>query len=212
MTVPTDATPPAVLSAGGARLQAFLHRVVWQTGQQDGPDGVGPQDHTHCSALVAAIGLGLDIYLLRPPDHSQELLANAQTAWLGGEEYPGPSAAEAGWTELGRSGDDGVLAGAVAAANAGKLVVGGYEQPPATDPVTGAPVDKPGHVVVVRPQLAAIPPATGPLVTMAGDRNWRSIHMGAAFSAHPGAWPDAIRLFVHDTDLEPEFTADAGVG
>ena len=65
---------------------------------------------------------------------------------------------------------------------------------------------------VIRPQLAAIPPATGPLVTMAGDRNWRSIHMGPAFSAHPGAWPDAIRLFVHDTDLEPEFTADAGVG
>ena len=57
MTAPTDATPPAVLSAGGARLQAFLdglpveanwiagHRVVWQ-----------------------------------------ELLANAQTAWLSGEE------------------------------------------------------------------------------------------------------------------------------
>jgi hypothetical protein len=59
--------------SGGARLQEFLdgmpiearwlagHHIVWQTGQQNGPDDVGPDDHTHCSALAAAIALDLDI-------------------------------------------------------------------------------------------------------------------------------------------------------
>lgn len=219
-----DATSQPGPSAGGARLQAFLdelpvetrwiagHRVVWQTGQQDGPDGAGPEDHTHCSALTAAIALDLAIYLLRPPHHTQELLANAQVAWLDGASYPGPTAIESGWRGLGRSGDAGALGRAVAAANAGKLVIGGYRQPPAVDPATGASVEKPGHVVVVRPQPASFPADLGPLVTMAGDRNWRSVHMAPAFSSHPDAWPGDIRLFVHDTDLEAEFTAADGVG
>ena len=54
-------------SAGGTRLAQFLtelpietrwisgHHIVWQTGQQSGPNSVGPDDHTHCSALVAAV-------------------------------------------------------------------------------------------------------------------------------------------------------------
>jgi hypothetical protein len=82
--------------SGGARLQEFLdglpieaqwlagHHIVWQTGQQNGPDGVGPDDHTHCSALAAAIALDLDTYLLRPPNHQQLLLSNAQMDWLAG--------------------------------------------------------------------------------------------------------------------------------
>ena len=34
----------------------------------------------------------------------------------------------------------------------------------------------------------------------------------ATFAAHPGAWPAAIRLFAHDTDLQQDFTADTKVG
>ena len=129
------------LSDGGQRLLAFLdglpvearwlagHRIVWQTGQQDGPDGVGPEDHTHCSAFVAAVALDLDIYVLRPPHHTQELLANAQVEWLGGAIFPGPAAAASGWSSLGKASDAGALAAAVSAANSGKLVIAGYRQP-----------------------------------------------------------------------------------
>jgi hypothetical protein len=207
------------IGTGGNRLLAFLeslpveenwiasHPIVWQTGQQNGPDGLGPEAHTHCSALVAAIALDLDIYILRPPNHAQELLANAQMDWLSGSlSYPGPSAAEASWQDLGSSDEDRALENAVAAANAGRLVIAGYRQPPVVDPVSGKSVNTPGHVVVVRPQADAIPAALGPLVTMADTTNWRSIRMANAFAAHPGAWPGAIRLFAHDTDLQMEFT------
>ena len=104
--------------AGGPRLADFLdglpiltrwmpgHRIVWQTGQQDGPDLPQPERHTHCSAFAAAVALYLDIYLLRPPHHGQVQLANAQTDWLSGNgSFPGPTAASADWTALGMSGD-----------------------------------------------------------------------------------------------------------
>ena len=82
-----DVASNPTLSDGGSRLQQFLdglpveanwvagHHIVWQTGQQNGPDGAGPDDHTHCSAFVAAVALDLDISILRPPAHPQELPA-----------------------------------------------------------------------------------------------------------------------------------------
>ena len=54
--------------------------------------------------------------------------------------------------------------------------------------------------------------SNGPLVIMAGERNWRSIHMRNAFSSHPAAWSENIHLYVHDTDLEADAPATAGVG
>ena len=101
--------------AGGARLNEFLdglpiltrwlpgHRIVWQTGQQSGPKQIPASHHTHCRAFAAAVALYLDIYLLRPPQHGQAQLANAQTFWLSGEEsFPGiGSAGDNGWTTLG---------------------------------------------------------------------------------------------------------------
>jgi hypothetical protein len=193
--------------AGGPRLADFLdslpvltrwlkgHPVVWQTGQQDGPDEPNPNYHTHCSAFAAAAALYLDIYLLRPPHHGQVQLANAQTKWLSGEGvYAGPTAASAGWTSVGYSGNPGVLAAALAAANTGQLVVACYA---ATPPAHG-------HVAIVRPQINgnANVPATGPAVIMAGERNYISVSMQEAFSDHPEAWPDNIALFVHDTALQ----------
>jgi len=205
-------------SPGGTRLEEFLaglpietrwtsgHHTVWQTGQQNGPNNIGPDDHTHCSALVAAIALYLDIYILRPPNHQQHLLANAQIDWLMATRIlPGPSAAASGWRVLGRSATEGVLDSAVTAANLGKLVVAGYRQPPITDPTTRK--TRSGHVVIVRPQSSSFSATDGPLVAMAGNRNWHSIHMRGAFHSHPTAWPNNIHLFAHDTDLEIEVTA-----
>jgi hypothetical protein len=192
--------------AGGPRLADFLdglliltrwlpgHRVIWQTGQQDGPDQPNPSHHTHCSAFAAALALSLDIYLLRPPHHGQVQLANAQTAWLSGTgSFPGPTAAKAGWTALGKSGDRGGLAACLKAANAGRLVLACFAATPPT----------PGHVAIVRPQSdgKATVPSDGPKVIMAGAHNHKRVSMRTAFSNHPGAWPNNIALFAHDTDL-----------
>jgi hypothetical protein len=207
---------------GGSRLKEFLdrlpietqwlagHHIVWQTGQQNRPDNVGQDSHTHCSALAAAIALDLDIYILRPPYHPQQLLSNAQMDWLAAAQaFPGPTAAEEAWRHLGSSGADGVLEQAVAEANVGKLVVAGYRQPDINDPVTGKLHHKSGHVVIVRPQEEQLSAADGPLVTMAGDHNFRAIHMRNAFESHPDAWPDRIQLYVHDTDLEMDVAESA---
>jgi hypothetical protein len=132
----------AFTPAGSPRLTEFLdalpvatrwlhrHRVVWQTGQQNAPEGTGPMAHTHCSAFVAAVALMLDIYLLRPPFHSQQGLANAQADWMAGTGgHKGPTALDSGWMPLGASGDDVALTDAITAAGAGQLVVAMYRAP-----------------------------------------------------------------------------------
>src|SRR5262249_41122303 len=53
----------------------------WPTGESNGKPSTG----THCSAFVAAFCLKHNIYILRPPEHGQKLLANAQYAWLSGD-------------------------------------------------------------------------------------------------------------------------------
>lgn len=202
-----------VISEGGERLRVFLdgthvetrwiadHHVIWQTGQSNGPAEGDPAHHTHCSAYVAAVALYLDIYILRPPNHKQLRLANAQVSWLGGVgTESGPTAAESGWSSLGASGGAGVLDNAIAAANAGRLVIAGYFQPPTQQP-DGSQIQLAGHIVVVRPQ-EAFPPATGPQVATAGVKNFKSASMKFAFGDHPLAWPDNIQLFVHNTALE----------
>src|SRR5438445_12263218 len=57
--------------------------VNWETGEPDkGEDYTGPGRSTHCSAFAAAVGKRLGVYMLRPPEHGQILLANAQAAWF----------------------------------------------------------------------------------------------------------------------------------
>jgi hypothetical protein len=202
-----------VISEGGERLRVFLdgthvetrwiadYHVIWQTGQSNGPAEGKPAHHTHCSAYVAAVALDLDIYILRPAHHRQLRLANAQICWLdGGETESGPTAVEAGWSLLGMSGEEGVLDNAIIAANAGKLVVAGYFQPPTQEP-DGTEVQGAGHIVVVRPQ-DSFPSDEGPQVVTAGIQNFKSASMKFAFGDHPLAWADNIQLFVHDTALE----------
>jgi hypothetical protein len=146
--------------------------------------------------IVAAVALMLDIYLLRPPFHSQQGLANAQAEWFAGTgEHKGPTALDSGWVPLGASGDDTALTDAVAAAGAAQLIVAIYRGPPAPQ--------QHGHVCIVRPPGIS-PPSddAGPDVISVGDVNRSRTSMRTAFHAHPGAWPNAIQLYAHPTDLE----------
>jgi len=193
---------------GGPRMTEFLdgipvetrwlsgHHITWTTGQQDRKDGVVPETASHCSAFVAAVALALDRYVLRPPNHNQELLTNHQYDWLSGDEtYPGPDALTSGWQALGLSGDDGVLAEAVARANAGQLVLAAFA---ATDR------KKPGHICIVRPQSWSTDSGVPPMVISAGSHNHSAIDMSKAFKDHPDAWPSAVALFACLSGLEED--------
>jgi hypothetical protein len=153
------------------------HHVNWQTGQIENEASARPAA-THCSAFVAALSKQLGVYILRPPEHSQTLLANAQMRWL---SFDGASS---GWHRL----PD--VAAAQRNANLGNLVVAVFENP---DP------HKPGHIAFVRPGTpdAARLAAEGPDVTQAGATNALSLPLKRAFSHHPGAWPSEIRYFEH---------------
>jgi hypothetical protein len=212
---------PAYTPAGGPRLAEFLdclplatrwihnHRVVWQTGQQKAPESQGTSEETHCSAFIAAVALMLDRYILRPPNHGEDGLANAQAAWFAGEAtFPGPTAKESHWIALGSSGDAAALKAAVDAANLGQLVVAIFNAQP-----VGTPGGKPhpdsddhGHACIVRPQSAAAVGDDGPHVMSVADDNRPDTPMKTAFHAHPGAWPDRIKLYARSTDLEKDST------
>lgn len=157
--------------------------VSWQTGDPDGREETSPGKHTHCSAFVAATAKRLDVYVLRPPEHKQILLANAQYDWLAGE------GAAQGWRPV---------AGAIeaqAAANAGELVVATYKNPHD---------DKPGHIAIVRPsdKSDAQIRSEGPQIAQAGAENYASTSLKVGFSGHPAAWRDAaVRYYAHAITL-----------
>src|SRR5580692_1047880 len=88
--------------------------VYWDTGLPTGVPETSPGKHTHCSAFVAAAAKKLGIYILRPPEHGQKLLANAQNDWLAQE------GAAHGWRKLADARE------AQAATNRGMLVVASY--------------------------------------------------------------------------------------
>ena len=171
----------AVLDQADVEHLWLNHRHVnWVTGKPDRPDNYsGPGDHTHCSAFAAAIGARLGVYMLRPPQHSQILLASAQTRWFDSSE-----GRKSGWVRV-----SDVLR-AQQLANRGMLVVISYENPDR---------HRPGHIVIVRPSLIS-PEALrtdGPYITQAGTRNMTAGKASVAFSGHPGAWPDGVKLFAH---------------
>ena len=135
------------------------------------------------SAAAAAKRLG--IYILRPPEHSQELLANAQYDWLEA------ASARMGWRIL-----DGPQA-AQPATNQGELVVAAYRNH--LD-------DRPGHIAIVRPSEkddAAIA-NEGPQITQAGGRNYRDTNVRTGFAGHPAAWSRGeIRYYAHPVNSWP---------
>lgn len=193
---------PGLITPAGLRLTALLdgmnvetlwqqgYHIEWRTGVAEGPHETSPGRHTHCSAFAAAVAERLGIYLLRPPEHGQMFLADAQERWLN-------SPAATGWNRIGRLGDPGASLRAVSLANQGKLVVAVYFQPPRGD------TELPGHIAIVRPsnKAAALIANDGPDVTQAGMHNHRLTTLREGFADHRAAWATgAIEYFWHDTD------------
>jgi hypothetical protein len=182
------------ITPAGERLARFLdgtgvdhrwlagHHVDWLTGQ---PTLGTRAKATHCSAFVAAAAARLDVYVLRPPDHSEDLLANAQLRWL--RDAPAAS----GWRSLA----DPVAA--QAAANLGDLVVEAFENP---NP------HRPGHIAIVRPseQSRTDLDRDGPRETQAGETNALDTFTALGFRHHRGAWvpggQGGIRYYGHTID------------
>ena len=103
--------------------------VNWKTGEPTGKPATGSGKHTHCSAFAAEACRRLGIYLLRPPEHSQELLANAQYDWLSG------AGKAEGWSQVNDPYE------AQHDANQGYMVVAVYKE---HDP------KRPGHIAIIR--------------------------------------------------------------
>jgi hypothetical protein len=59
--------------------------VNWET-REGGAEYEGPRQARALQWLAAAAAKRLGVYLLRPPEHGQQLLANAQAKWLGRPE------------------------------------------------------------------------------------------------------------------------------
>jgi len=179
------------VNADGVKLQRFLDgtgvesrwpagvHVAWETGIPDGKAEHGEGRHTHCSAFVAAVAKQLGVYILRPPEHGQILLANAQFDWL-------ESAAD--WKPVSDSERAQQLA------NHGQLVVATYRS---------HHDDKPGHIAIVRPSTksAAQIDREGPQITQAGGTNYSSTSLQRGFAGHPGAWQrHEVRYYAHRVD------------
>ena len=158
---------------------AHLH-VNWETGVPDGKPEKGTGVHTHCSAFVASAAKQLGVYILRPPEHGQVLLANAQNEWLESE------GAAQGWRHLkdGQEAED--------EANHGELVVASYHN---------HHDNKPGHIAIVRPSAKSAEAITqeGPDMVQAGEHNYNVVSAKKGFAGHPAAWRDnEIEYFAHD--------------
>ncbi|MEI9982304.1 MAG: hypothetical protein WDN69_03250 [Aliidongia sp.] len=185
------------ITPAGARLAAFLdssgvdhlwlpgYKVNWDTGAMVSAWN-DDRPHTHCSAFVASAAKRLRVYVLRPPEHSPVLLANAQMGWL-----RSPEATSKGWRPVADAAE------AQARANRGDLVVAAIENP---DP------DRPGHIAIVRPSEidTATLLADGPFVTQAGGHNALSVALVHGFANHKGAWAGngggEVRFFAHPVD------------
>jgi hypothetical protein len=184
------------ITAGGQQLASVLdgmnvealwiadQHVNWETGEPDrGAAYEGPGKHTHCSAFAAAAAKHLGVYILRPPEHGQLLLANAQAQWLSSA-----GAASQGWRQVNGA------AAAQTQANRGNLVVVVFANPNQHEP---------GHVAIVRPaewSLMALE-RNGPDIIQAGTHNHARTVVRVGFSGHPGAWPDGVRYYMHLLDL-----------
>jgi hypothetical protein len=180
------------VSGGGRRLTMTLDdlnveslwlahaHIDWETGKQDrAEDFHGPANHTHCSAFAAAAAKQMGVYLLRPPEHGQVLLANAQAEWLNSAE-----GRKAGWQSVDN------MREAQRLANQGNLVLVVFANPDRHTP---------GHVAIVRPSEKSLHALeeNGPQTIQAGNHNFNSTNVRMGFHNHEGAWPDGVRYFVH---------------
>ena len=156
------------------------YQVNWESGEII---KVSNSTHsTHCSAFAASFSKKVGAYLLHPPAHGQNLLANAQFDWLQSEE-----AAKEGWQKVANGLEAQNLA------NKGYLVVTAIKNPDET---------KPGHVAVIRPMVKSLDLLAdeGPQVTQSGRVNHYSSPLIKGFANHPGAWPNGVIFYKHNID------------
>ena len=186
------------IDSAGLKLQKFYlsmnvenlwiagHHINWQTGEPDKPEA-SQGIKTHCSAFVAAACNNLNIYILRPPQHGQVLLADAQFAWLQTIE-----ARNAGWRRI--TGDDAykTYIQAQQFANTGYIVIAVWNNPLK---------NKPGHIALVMPKEISVDKIneSGPVVIMAGTHNYNYISLANGFKHHINEWPEKEILFYYNT-------------
>lgn len=158
------------------------HHIDWKTGLPDDFPEKLPGAHTHCSAFVASAAMRLGVYILRPPEHGQVLLANAQYEWLASE------GAAQGWRRVQGPEEAQTLA------NRGELVVGSYRSHLSS---------KPGHIAIVLPGVKSADQieTEGPDVMMAGSYNALSTSLASGFSGHPRAWGGReVAFYAHEVN------------
>jgi hypothetical protein len=192
---------PAAIDANGRRLAELLDsmhveqlwqantRIDWETGEPSQRSEDEPPAHdTHCSAFAAAVGYRMGVYMLRPPEHPQKLLANAQAEWFRSAEGK-----RNGWSPMRDNSESVPAVAAQSLANTGNLVVIVYASPDAK---------RPGHIVVVHPSDKSLNQLLneGPDVTQAGTHNYTNVSARKGFKDHPGAWPSGVRYYVHSAD------------
>jgi hypothetical protein len=153
--------------------------VNWKTGQALKKPVTDGKPHTHCSAFVAAACMKLNVYILRPPEHKETLLANAQYDWLRQE------GASNGWKAVSSPYEAQRLA------NQGYLVVATFKE---------ANSKKSGHIAIVRPNTRSTSQIQkeGPEIIQAGMTNFNSTSLKEGFGHHPAAWRDRqVRFYAH---------------
>lgn len=165
--------------------------INWQSGVADKPDATSGT-HTHCSAFVAAACQGLNIYVLRPPEHKQVLLANAQYDWLASG-----AAGNNGWRPV--TGNN-VYETAQEFANRGMIVIAICNNPDDS---------KPGHAALVMPTVITKGELLeeGPAVIMAGTHNYNRISLKKGFRSHLTSWPESTVRFYYNTNI-PRLTGN----
>lgn len=159
--------------------------IDWQTGVANKPDA-SAGNHTHCSAFVAAACQRMGIYILRPPQHGQLLLANAQYEWLQTGE-----ARKNGWMPI--SGPDrlSLYETVQGLANKGNIIVAVIKNPDDA---------KPGHSALIMPKKVEQDKIreSGPVVIMAGKHNFNFISLKNGFKSHIDTWPEEqVRFYIN---------------
>lgn len=197
-TLKTFAQSIISMDSSGYKLQQFYlsldvehlwiaeHHINWENGEPDRPQATQGVK-THCSAFVSAACKRLNIYILRPPQHGQILLADAQFDWLKSSE-----ARNAGWQAITADDAYNIYIQAQQFANKGYTVIAIWKNPLQK---------KPGHTALIMPKEIATEKIkeSGPVIIMAGTHNFNYISLANGFKHHIHQWPEKEILFYYNT-------------
>ncbi len=171
-------------------------KVNWDSGK---PDRLAERPgKTHCSAFAAAACYRMNIFILRPPFHKQNLLANAQFDWLKSE-----AAADTGWVRVTGKNIYEIWKQAQRLANAGVPVVASCENPNPSEP---------GHIAMIFPSVVPVDTilATGPRVIQAGAINRVDAPLKTGFGRHIESWPEESIWFYYYKPKVSEIEQESG--